>query len=323
MRNAENKRGLLYSMLRIRRTQERIADNYLQDNMRTPIHLCIGQEAIAAGVCSVLSDSDVISSNHRGHGHYLAKGGNLKALIAELHGRATGCSKGFGGSMHIVDKAIGHLGSSAIVAGGIPVGTGHALAFAMRGEARVSAVFLGDGASEEGAFYESVNFAVLKKLPVVFIIEDNQYAVCSPVKNRQATRNVFFSGLPPEALWTASIDGNDVEAVRGAAQYALQRARAQAGPSLIGCSTYRMLGHAGCAEQDPQGYRQAEEINAWKKKCPVALYAARLLTDNTVTEEMIAEWEERIARELDAAFAYALSSPWPQPEELETWVYNQ
>lgn len=194
------KKEMYFDMLRIRHVEERIEAEYLDNEMRTPVHLCIGQEGIAVGACKALRRDDTISSSHRSHGHYLAKGGNLDAMVAELHCRTTGCSKGFGGSMHLVDTSVGHLGSSSIVGGGIPIGTGHALAFSLRGEERVSVVFLGDGAAEEGVLYESINFAVLKRLPVIYVVENNRVAVCSPLESRQPGPLIFHKAYNSDQL---------------------------------------------------------------------------------------------------------------------------
>ena len=308
-------------MLRIRRLQERIDVEYLQDNMRTPVHLCIGQEAIAVGVCSALQKDDVISSNHRGHGHYLAKGGNMSSLVAELHCRTTGCSHGYGGSMHIIDTSIGHLGSSSIVAGGVPIGTGYGLAFYMRNEPRVSVVFLGDGASEEGVFYESIHFAVLKKLPVVFVLENNRWAVCSPLKNRKNARSIFHTGYDAVKLKSWELDGNNVELVHSVAQEAVMRARTGDGPSFIECHTYRIPGHAGCKAQDPPGYRDTREIEEWQQRCPVVSYQDALLKSNLLNSEMLEQIERDISKEIDDAFAFALSSPLPEPKDAMGTVY--
>lgn len=314
MRLTDNlKKQLLFGMLRIRSVQERIHDAYLDNNMHTPVHLYTGQEAIAVGVCAALRGDDAISSSHRGHGHYLAKGGDLPAMMAELHGRATGCAKGYGGSMHLIAPEIGHLGSSSIVGGGIPIGTGHALAFALRREKRVSVVFLGDGASEEGVFYESCNFAILKRLPVVFILENNGWAVCSPLHNREGTRNVFHKGIDAERLFTGLEDGNDVEKVYRSASNAVEWARSGHGPAFLEYTTYRIAGHAGCQSQDAVGYRDPHEVEEWQKRCPVQNYMNKLLEQGVVTKELRAEWEEAIAKEITAAFEFALSSPFPEP----------
>lgn len=284
--------------------------------MKTPVHLCIGQEAIAVGVCRALRLDDYIQSNHRGHGHYLAKGGDLKALIAELHCRTTGCSGGYGGSMHLVDVAVGHLGSSSIVGGGIPIGVGLGLSIKMKDEDKVSVVFFGDGAADEGVMYESVNFAMLKKLPVIFVLEDNKWAVCSPRDVRQCQDNVFLKGANPNKLFATKIDGNDVGAVYSTACQAVQRARDGQGPSLLVCDTYRILGHAGCKAQDPAGYRDQTEIDQWGEQCPVMLEQLGLLRANLISPEELDEKEAQIKAEIDEAFSYALSSPLPTGQDL-------
>ncbi|MGP8051748.1 MAG: thiamine pyrophosphate-dependent dehydrogenase E1 component subunit alpha [Desulfobaccales bacterium] len=317
----ETLRRLYYDMLRIRRFQERIDALYLDNNMKTPVHLCIGQEAVAVGVCAHLGPEDYLTSNHRGHGHYLAKGGDLKALVAELYGRKSGCSKGRGGSMHLVDVAVGHYGSSSIVGGGIPIGTGLGLAIKMRGEARVSAVFFGDGAADEGVLYESLNFAILKKLPVLFVLENNQYSVCSHVSARQAGESVFHA-LPPDLLLSRKVDGNDVLAVYEAAGEALSRVRAGLGPAFLECLTYRILGHAGCEAQDSPGYRSPEEITGWKEQCPLARLQQDLLAAGIITPADLEAWEQRIDAELDEAFAGAQRDPrLPQGQELPLYLF--
>lgn len=303
--------ALFRTMLRIRRVQERIEADYLEDRMQTPVHLYIGQEAIASGVCAHLRPDDFISSNHRSHGHYLAKGGDLNALIAELHCKATGCAGGFGGSMHLIDQSVGHLGSSSIVGGGIPLGTGMALAAKLRGEDRVSAIFFGDGAADEGVLYESMNFAMLKRLPAIYILENNGWSVCSPTAARHAQPNVFHEGADPDLLFTARIDGNDPELVWTIAQRAVGRARAGLGPSFIECVTYRILGHAGCKAQDPKGYRDVCEIEEWQGKDPVLTYQAALLADGALDQSGLDALDAELAAEIETAFALALAAPHP------------
>ena len=300
----EKQKELFYAMLRIRRIQEYIESKYLNDEMKTPIHLCIGQEAIAVGFCSLLSKEDYISSNHRSHGHYLAKGGNLNALIAELHCKQDGCSKGYGGSMHLVDPAVGHLGSSSIVGGGIPIGTGLALASKMNGERTISVVFFGDGAADEGVLYESINFAMLKKLPVIYVLENNQWSVCSHISARKAGDNVFH-GASPDLLMTRKIDGNKILTVYQTAFEAVQHVRCGLGPAFIECETYRMLGHAGCKGQDPDGYRDRKEIELWAEKCPVKNFKSILLEEKVLVPEDIEEMEKEIYAEVESAFSFA------------------
>lgn len=309
-------------MLRIRRVQLRIESLYHLDNMKTPVHLYIGQEAIAVGVCASLEKQDYISSNHRSHGHYLAKGGDLNRLIAELHCRVTGCAQGRGGSMHLVDASIGHLGSSSIVGGGIPIGTGFALASRMLEDGKVSVVFFGDGAADEGVLYESFNFAILKKLPVIFINENNQYSVCSPVSARQAGKNIFH-GAPPDLLQTAIVDGNSVLDIYAAAKTAVERARAGNGPAFIECVTYRMRGHAGSGRDCHLGYRTDEEIDEWEKRCPLATYQDKLLQDGILTDRMIQDWSTEIDKELDEAFRFAEQSPLPPGADLQLHLFSE
>lgn len=311
---------LYYEMLRIRKLQIRIEAHYLENEMKTPIHLCIGQEAVPVGVCAHLNSGDYLTSNHRGHGHYLAKGGSLRALVAELYCKETGCSKGRGGSMHLVDRAAGHYGSSSIVGGGIPIGTGMGLAIKLQGESRVSAVFFGDGAADEGVLYESINFAVLKQLPVIFVLENNQYSVCSHVSARQAGESIFHA-MSAGLLFTQKVDGNDVSAVYEAARQAVQRGRAGLGPSFLECLTYRVLGHAGCESQDARGYRPPEEVVSWKAKCPLARLREKLLAQQVLTPKELEEMNLKLDAELDDAFVCARRDPLPRGEDLPRYLF--
>ena len=320
-RTPETLLSLYYSMLRIRKVQLRIESLYHLDEMKTPVHLCIGQEAIPVGVSAHLTRDDYISSNHRGHGHYLAKGGDLSALIAELYCKKTGCSKGFGGSMHLVDSSVGHLGSSSIVGGGIPIGTGLALAIQMQKQPRVSVVFFGDGAADEGVLYESINFAMLRQLPVVFVFEDNGFAVCSRTDVRQRWPLLFHSA-PSELLHTTTVDGNSVLEVYEAAQVAVERARSGLGPSLIECRTYRMRGHSGAGSDAKLGYRTEEEIGDWERKDPVGAFRDRLLAEGVSTHRQLEEFELAIDAEIDQAFQLAQESPLPTGEDLLTHLYR-
>ncbi len=312
---------LYYDMLRIRKVQLRIESLYHLDEMKTPIHLCIGQEAIAVGVCANLNKEDYISSNHRGHGHYLAKGGDLKGLIAELYCRETGCSRGHGGSMHLVDTSVGHIGSSSIVGGGIPIGTGLALAIDMKKQDRVSVVFFGDGAADEGVLYESVNFAILKKLPVIYIYENNQYSVCSRVSARQADE-VIFHATSPEHMFTKTVDGNAILEVYEAAREAVLRARNGDGPSFIECKTYRVRGHAGAGSDAGLGYRPAEEISFWESKCPITTFREKLLQKGLISQNDIQDMERNIDIEIDEAFRFAQESPLPKGEDILQYLYE-
>jgi len=309
-------------MLRIREVQLRIESLYHLDEMKTPIHLCIGQEAIAVGVCAALQKDDYIVSNHRSHGHYLAKGGDLKAMIAELHCKKTGCAKGYGGSMHLIDVSVGHLGSSSIVGGGVPIGTGLSLSIKMKEGKQVCAIFFGDGAADEGVLYESINFAMLKKLPAIYILENNQWSVCSHVSTRQAGENIFHQASQ-DLLVTSKIDGNDVLKVYEAACQAVKRARNGLGPSFIECKTYRILGHAGCRSQDPKGYRGQKEVESWEKQCPVTNFAELLRKESILAEDQYIGIKQKISSEIDDAFAFAMESPLPTEEDLHKHLFRE
>lgn len=318
--NRETQRDLYYNMQRVRQLQLAIEAEYHLDQMKTPVHLCVGQEAIPVGVCAQLGPNDYISSNHRGHGHYLAKGGDLKALVAELFCRKTGCSEGRGGSMHLVDPAVGHLGSSSIVGGGISIGVGMALASQYLYQNRVSVTFFGDGAADEGTLYESVNFAMLKRLPVIFVLENNRYSVCSPVANRQAAPSLFHQA-PSDLLASHCVDGNDVLEIYQAAGQAIAKAREGKGPSFIECLTYRMRGHAGAGHDAALGYRDLEEIKSWEKRDPITRLERSLLHQGILApgeaDAMVAE----ISAEIKQAFDLAKEAPLPTAQDLHHHLF--
>jgi len=307
-------------MLEIRRTELKIAELYHEDEMKTPIHLCIGQEAVAAGICANLTAEDYVFSNHRGHGHYIAKKGNLKSMIAELYNRESGCSRGRGGSMHLIDILAGLLGSSSIVAGGIPIATGAALASMLRKDHRVTAVFFGDGAAEEGALYESINFAVLKKLPIIYVCENNFYSVCSPLKQRQPCMDIY-KRAEGFSIPSCKIDGNDVIEVYKTAKRAVTCARCGEGPSFIECKTYRLTDHHGTGTGVEAGYRAQEELDRWAKKCPIKKIEDLLIHEGVFTENELAHKLKKIDERIEEAFVYARSCPFPDKDELLRDVY--
>ena len=224
--------------------------------------------------------------------------------------------------MHLVDVSVGLMGSSSIVGGGIPIATGLALAIKMRGQSRVSVTFFGDGAVDEGVFYESVNFAILKQLPVIFVYENNQFSVCSRVTARQRSE-VLFHAAPQEKILSMKVDGNDVLAVYRAAQVAVSRAKAGLGPSLIECETYRLRGHAGAGSDVGLGYRTAEEIAYWETRCPVSSFRHTLLSEGMTTERELNEMEKEIDGELDEAFRFAQESPLPPRGELSLYLFKE
>lgn len=224
--------------------------------------------------------------------------------------------------MHLIDTRIGHYGSSSIVGGGIPIATGMGLAIKMQKRRDVSVVFFGDGAADEGVLYESINFAMLKKLPVIFILENNQYSVCSHISSRQATRNVFHR-MPQESLMSALVDGNDVLKVYEHARRAIHRARLGRGPAFIECRTYRVRGHAGTSPQDPSGYRTRKEIKFWEARCPLAGFQKRLIGKGIITRDEVKEMEGKIQMDIEKAFRLAQQAPFPSPESLSRFLFQE
>lgn len=319
--NVETLRALFYTMLRIRLVEERIAELYPEQEMRCPVHLCIGQEAVAAGVCAHLTRDDYVLSGHRSHGHYLAKGGDLRAMMAELYGKATGCARGKGGSMHLVDLAAGFLGAAPIVGSTIPIAVGAAFGAALRGERRVAAVFFGEGATEEGVFHESLNFAALKRLPVVFVCENNLYSVYSPLSVRQPAERDLIAIAAGHGVAAARGDGNDVAAVYALAGEAVRRARDGGGPTLLELATYRWREHCGPFYDNDLGYRSAAEFAAWRQRCPIARAEHMLRAGGAFDEAEGQAMRAAIAAEIAEAVAFAKASPFPEPAALLEHVY--
>lgn len=283
-------------------------------------HLYIGQEAVAAGVCANLRKEDYITSTHRGHGHVIAKGGELKYMMAELFGKKTGYCKGKGGSMHIANINIGILGANGIVGGGIPIAVGAALSCKMRKTDQVTACFFGDDASNTGAFHEGLNLASIHHLPVVFICENNLYGISVPQKQHQAIKDISIRAKAYN-MPGITVDGNDVLAVYEASGKAVERARAGEGPTLIECKTYRWRGHH---EGDPNRgsrYRPAKEVEEWMKKCPIRRFEERLIKKKILTKEKVKTIREEIEKEIDKAIAFARESPYPNPQDLYEDVY--
>jgi pyruvate dehydrogenase E1 component alpha subunit len=314
---------LLHEMLRIRLIEEAVADRYHEDQMKTPIHLAIGQEAVSVGCCAALRKTDFVYCGHRTHGVYIGKGGDINAMFAEFHCKTTGCTGSRGGSMHLIDKKAGMAGSSAIVAGIVPIATGSALAAQMKKEDRVTFVFLGDAATEEGAVWESINFAVLKKLPIVYVCENNYYSVCSPLSTRQAPGVEIYKKAEGFGLPSVSIDGNNVLAVYDEAQKAAQRALVGEGPSFIEAHTYRWRGHHGAGEDFKVGYRSEEELTAWKKHGPIQRFRTALEEAGLVDASDIQAMQESVYAEIKEGFEYGLAGVEPTADDLLTHVYSE
>ena len=310
---------LFEQMVLIRRFEEKIRELYMKGVIQGMLHLCIGQEAVPVGVVSVLNDDDFIVSNHRGHGHFIAKGANIKLVMAELFGKRTGYCKGKGGSMHIADIDLGHLGANGIVGEGLPLATGAAMAFKeIKQTDQIVVCFFGDGALNTGAFHESLNLAGLWKLPVVFVCENNLYAISTHVKNACAIEDVARRadsyGIPGD-----TVDGMDVLAVREKADAAVKHARNGQGPSLLICQTYRFLGHG--RNPDCSLYRTKNEEEQWKATCPIAAFRDRLLHEQMISDDDVRNMENNVTQTLADAVAFAEESPYPVAEDLEADIY--
>ena len=306
---------LYRTMLRIRLVEEHIAAEYSKQEMRCPTHLSIGQEGVAVGVCAALQDRDEVFSGHRSHAHYLAKGGNLKRMIAEMMGKAEGCCGGMGGSMHLIDKTCGFRGSVPIVGSTIPIATGLAFQHQIDKTGQVVVAFLGEGATEEGVLHESLNFASLKNLPILFACENNLYSVYSPLSVRQPAGRRVTELAKGHRIATETVDGNDVLAVHEATEKAVECLCAGEGPSFIEYTTYRWREHCGPNFDNSLGYRTEEEYATWEEKCPLVTAEKKLgyTPPSSLKDELQAEVED--------AFAYARSLPAAQHEDLQSRVY--
>ena len=302
---------LLEKMLRIRRFEEEVNLLFLGGKMPGTIHLYMGEEAVAVGVCAHLTNQDITTSTHRPHGHALAKGVTTRALMAELFGKTTGCCKGYGGSMHVGDFSVGALPAIAIVGGGIPIATGCAYAFKYRKEPHVAVAFLGDGATNEGAFHEAVNMGAIWSLPVIYVIENNFYGASTPVKHVTRVKHLADRaaayGLPG-----VTIDGNDVLTVYEAAGKAIARARAGEGPTFLECLTYRRCGHS---RSDGNAYRDAAESEQWMARDPIELFRKRLLADGVLSDKEANEVDARVKAEIAEAIELARQAPDPAPQD--------
>jgi TPP-dependent pyruvate/acetoin dehydrogenase alpha subunit len=306
-------------MLTIRRFEERVSKEFHEGAIAGFVHSYIGQEAVAAGVIANLKRSDRIVSNHRGHGHCIAKGADLNGMMAEIYGKRTGYCKGKGGSMHIADFSIGMLGANGIVGAGLPIAAGAALAAQLEGKDRVTVVFFGDGASQEGEFHETLNLASIWKLPLVFVCENNFYGVNTPAQYAMGMADIARRALSYDMPGMV-LDGNDVIAVYTAAHDAVARARAGNGPSLLECKTYRWHSHFE-ANTIPD-LRPLEEIEAWKDKCPLANFELKLLEQGVLTMQEVEMYNRQVQMQVDDAVDFAVRSPLPDPESALEDVFS-
>lgn len=320
--NPEIGKALLRAMIRIRAVEETIAARYSEGKMRCPTHLCTGQEGVSAGVGLALRPDDLAISTHRAHGHYLGKGGDLRRMMAEIYGKKTGCSAGKGGSMHLIDQSVGFMGSTAIVGNTVPVGVGLGLSIQLHGTDQVSCVFLGDAVVEEGVFFESANFAALHKLPVLFVCENNLYSVYSPLGVRQPPGRAIDQMVAGLGVETCVADGNDAVAVHALTERMARKLRAGNGPAFLLLSTYRWREHCGPNYDNHIGYRTEEEYLQWKARDPISRLLAALEEHGSLAADDLRRMEQDIRDEVEEAFAFAESSPFPAADELMTHVYG-
>lgn len=313
--------GFYKTMLRIRRFEEKVIDLYARQMIRGLIHLCIGQEAVATGACANLRRNDYITSNHRGHGHCLAKGGEFRLMMAELFGKATGYNNGKGGSMHIANIDLGILGANGIVGAGMPIAGGAGLSIKMRGTDQVVVCFFGDGACNQGIFHESLNLAAVWKLPVIYVCENNLYAV-SVAQHRAGSIQDYYLRKEAYGIEGYKVDGNDVLAIYETFREAVERARQGKGPTLIECKTYRWRGHYEGEADRTYTYRTKEEIGEWMKKCPIERFKKILIERGIIKESGLKQIEEEIQRELEDAIQFAIDSPEPAPEDALKGLYE-
>ena len=318
--NKETLINLYRVMLTIRRFEERVVIDYHSGAIPGIVHSYIGQEAVATGVCTNLRRDDRVISNHRGHGHCIAKGADLNRMMAEIYGKKTGYCKGKGGSMHIADFGIGMLGANGIVAGGLPIAAGAALAAQLEGGDKVVVLFFGDGATNEGEFHEVLNLASIWKLPLIFACENNGYGVNTPVKYATGLDHISERATGGYGIPGVVIDGNDVVAVYEAAKKAIAGVRAGQGPVFLEFMTYRWRGHyeaPGLPDLRPR-----EEIEAWKKRCPVAAFERFLLEKGIVSRQILEEINAQVMRQIEISVDYAIKSPLPAPEDALEDVFS-
>ena len=316
---------LYRTMLRIRLAEESLVEPILKGEIRCPVHLYSGEEAVATGICANLKKTDYIFGNHRSHGHYLAKGGDLGRMIAEIYGKETGCSRGRGGSMHLIDPENGVMGIVPIVAGTISLALGAALASKIRKDGRVTVSFFGDGATGEGVLYESLNFAALKKLPIIFACENNLYSTHLPISEIRVNENISETSIP-FGMKSIRIDGNNVLEVFESSKLATKQCRNGEGPVFIEFLTYRFRGHVG-PDDNIQGshtdIRPRDEIERWLKKDPINILKSFIISEKKCSESEILKIHEEVAAEVEKATGFALQSKFPEPSELLKYVYKE
>ena len=317
--------SLYRTMLRIRFVEESFVEPIIKGEIKTPCHLYSGEEAIATGICAVLTKNDCIFGNHRSHGHYLARGGSMKTMIAEIYGKSTGCSRGRGGSMHLCAPENNMLGAAPIVAGTISLALGSALASKIKNEKKVSVSFFGDGATGEGVLYESLNFAALKKLPLIFACENNFYSTHMPIKECRSNNDIYKIAQP-FGIKSFRVDGNDVLKVYEVAKKSVEMCRDSNGPVFIEFLTYRLRGHVG-ADDNIQGtrtdIRPKAEISKWQKKDPLKKFGKYLIKNKILDTIRLTSLHKSVRKEVEKAHEFAKASPYPKESELTKYVFKE
>ncbi|MFP4021243.1 MAG: thiamine pyrophosphate-dependent dehydrogenase E1 component subunit alpha [Halanaerobium sp.] len=320
--NREELKEILEKMLVIREFETVVQKHFAEGEIPGFVHLYLGEEAVAVGACSTLTEEDFITSTHRGHGHLLARGGNIKKMMAEIFGKATGYNKGKGGSMHIADVSLGILGANGIVGAGMPIAAGSGISAQILGKSSVTVCFFGDGASNRGTFHEAINMASIWNLPVVFVCENNMYGISMPQYRSDGRKGQNIKDVSDRAvaygISGVTVDGNDVMAVKEAVNEAVKKARSGGGPSLVECKTYRHRGHF---EGDPTVYRSDEELEQWKKKDPVDRFQKVLLDQEVLNEQELEKMREEVKEQINEALQFAKESPEPDISEVTTDVY--
>jgi pyruvate dehydrogenase E1 component alpha subunit len=305
----------------IRETEEKIASEYSNQKMRCPVHLSIGQEVVPAVLSDFLNNQDFVVSTHRGHAHYIAKNGNLKKMIAEIYGKVTGCSKGNGGSMHLIDKSVGFYGTSAIVGNSIPIGVGLSFNLMKSKNKNLSVVYLGDGAVEEGSFYESLNLAAVKKLPTLFVCENNLYSVYSPLSVRQPKNRNIKKMVKSIGVDSLESDGNDIKKVFNSCKMGINYVRNKRKPFFLFFNNYRWREHCGPNYDNDIGYRTQKEFKDWKKYDPL-LISYQMLKKFKISDKVVKKIEKEQTLKITSAFKFAEKSKFPDKKQLMRNIYR-
>jgi pyruvate dehydrogenase E1 component alpha subunit len=310
-----------YNLLRIRMIEEAIAEKYKEQEMRCPVHLSIGQEAVAVAACAHLTKDDYATSTHRAHAHYLAKGGNLTAMIAEFYGKSTGCSSGRGGSMHLIDQSVGFLGCVPIVGSTISIGVGAAFGAKLQGNNNITIIFLGEGATEEGVFYECLNFVLLHRLSVIFVCENNLYSIVTPFAKRRpqsASLTKITEGFNMESY---QLDGQDCPSLMDSFEKIVSQVRKEQAPAFVECATYRYL--ESCGPNAEINLRPVDEIESWRERDPVKIFSEYFLEKAILGSKDIENFRSNISTEITQAFNQASLDSFPKMEDLTKHIFRE